>query len=544
MLFNHRLQYFYAGLLSLLIFSSCSDDDHVRTIEEPLLVSFEFRKDQNPHLNENVIFTRDSVNCIFEAIYLKWIDYEKPYFFIPTFTFVGDKILINGQEVVSNVTPISFAEDVICEVISSGNIKRYTISFICPQINTELPVMHFLVPCDSIKDKEHYVETLLTFYDKGDIIWSSNDGPMQIRGRGNTTWNWPKKPYKLKLPKKVDPFKTGKSEKEWVILAHDMDKSLIRNHLGFKVSEVLFEKTDTFHHPQYSCFTPSSKFVNVYFNDSYHGVYQLTDHKERGKNRIDVEKLGVDEGDDDHIICGGHILEVVSSINEPSINFRTNKGIIIDHKYPKEDNHTAKQWRYIEDYVNTAEAVLYSDSYSEKETGWRQFFDEKSLANYIVVKEFCGDMDGYISTMLYKKRDCNLLFFGPVWDMDKAWGNDVRVPFEDYPPLSSLMIFGGFRMHYNSDDWYGRFWNDEGLRKLVSKRYFLFRDKLLDVVNKELDLLPVQMRKSIAANWQVWPHDYQECIDAPTPEKNYDDEIKKIRNQINIRVELLDNLFH
>lgn len=322
-----------------------------------------------------------------------------------------------------------------------------------------------------------------------------------------------------------------------------MDKSLIRNHLAFTVSEVLFDKSDAFHHPKSAPFTPSSRFVNVYFGDLYHGVYQLTDHKERGKNRIDVEKLGAEDGDDDAIIRGGHILETVSYIADKSINFRTNQNIIIDHKYPKEDNHTAKQWQFIEDYLNQAEDVLYSDMFSDTENGWRKYFDERSLANYIVVKEFCGDMDGYISTMLYKKRDCDLIFWGPVWDVDKGWENDIRTPFEDYPPCSSLMIFGGFRMHYNSDDWYGRLWRDAGLRHLVSERYKSVREKLIDTMNRELDNLPAQMRKSIEANFSVWPHDYQECEDAPSPEKTYDEEILKIKNQMNMRISLLDILF-
>lgn len=528
---------FWLGLIV-----SCNEDNHLDPVEDPLLIFFELNKEYNPSIDESIIFPIDSANIYLEAKYLKWIEGDKPELFIPSFVFKGEKLLLNGVEAESGKTPVSFADDVVCEIHSQGLIKRYVLSLICPQINTELPVMNFSVPADSIKDKEHYIETPFVFYDGGKILWSNDDEKIQIKGRGNTTWFWPKKPYKLKFPKKVDPFGNGKSEKEWVILAHDMDKSLIRNHLAFKISEVVFDKSDPFHHPKSVCFTPSSRFVNVYFDNYYHGVYQLADHKERGKNRIDVEKLGVEDGDDDQIIRGGHILETVSYILDKSINFATKKNIIIDHKYPKPDNHTIKQWQYIEDYVNLAESVLYSDSFADYDNGWRKYFDERSLANYIVVKEFCGDMDGYISTMLYKKRDCDLIFWGPVWDVDKGWGNDIRTPFEEYPPSSSLMILGGFRMHYNSDDWYGRLWKDERLRQLVSERYKNLRTKLIETFNNEIDNLPVQMRKSIEANYSVWPHDYQECSDAPTPEKTYDEEIMKIRNQMNMRLSLLDLL--
>ena len=93
--------------------------------------------------------------------------------------------------------------------------------------------------------------------------------------------------------------------KDWVILGHDMDKSLIRNHLAFKISEVFFDKDDSFHSPHTITFMPSSQFVNVYFGDEYHGVYQFTDQKEKGKGRIDVETLGTEQGDDINLIRGG-----------------------------------------------------------------------------------------------------------------------------------------------------------------------------------------------------------------------------------------------
>jgi len=57
-----------------------------------------------------------------------------------------------------------------------------------------------------------------------------------IRGRGNFTWSQKKKPYALKLDKKLPLFGMPK-HKRWVLIANYLDNSFIRNEMGFYLSE-------------------------------------------------------------------------------------------------------------------------------------------------------------------------------------------------------------------------------------------------------------------------------------------------------------------
>ena len=58
-----------------------------------------------------------------------------------------------------------------------------------------------------------------------------------IRGRGNTTWSWPKKPYLVKLENRTSML--GMPEhKRWVLLANFMDRTLMRNLVSMKVSSL------------------------------------------------------------------------------------------------------------------------------------------------------------------------------------------------------------------------------------------------------------------------------------------------------------------
>lgn len=178
-----------------MIICSCNEENLLPPVEEPLLSSFALCRDYNPKLEDDIVFSIDSTQTFCEEKYLMWIEDGKPEFLIPSFEYKGERILLNGIEAESGKTLVSFANDVICEIHSRDQVKQYHISLICPQINTELPVMRFSVPADSIKDKEHYIETPFVFYEGGNVLWSNNDEKIQIRGRGNTTWFWPKKPY-------------------------------------------------------------------------------------------------------------------------------------------------------------------------------------------------------------------------------------------------------------------------------------------------------------------------------------------------------------
>ena len=80
----------------------------------------------------------------------------------------------------------------------------------------------------------------------GEIIYDSGENnEFSIKVRGNATAYYPKRPYKLKLPKKAnllseDPLNaTENKDKNWVLLAGYCDKPLLRTKTGFKH---IFEK--------------------------------------------------------------------------------------------------------------------------------------------------------------------------------------------------------------------------------------------------------------------------------------------------------------
>ncbi len=496
--------------------------------------------------------------------YLKWIDKAEPEMIIPTFTSNGARVLVNGEEVISGKTAISFADDFVLTVeAENGDTKEYSVSLNCPQINRELPVLH-VRPDELITGKDRYVQTYIELYDKtpestGEGWWDSAEkGKIEMRGRGNSTWGLPKKPFRLKFTEDFSPIGLNHAkEKSWVIMSQDMDKSLIRNCIAFEYSRILFNASENYHHEKALNFTPCMQLINVYFTGKYYysdtnetkqldgeyfGVYQMSDQMQRKPGRIEVDKLKASDGNNPDKITGGYIIE--TDIHEGN-HYSPRKGVKMTYKYPEDDDYDQAQYDYITDFIGKAENALYSSNFKDADNGWRKYFDEKTLADYIILKELAGDMDGYTSTYMYKRRGVDKLFFGPVWDCDKGWDNETRVPHWQYQPLSNLMINAGFWMPNNiSDDWFQHVWQDETFRAFVARRWAAKKSELLAATNRLLDEIPAKAAKSIDANFTVWKFYYQYSSEAKMPARTYPEEIERIRSLTEKRAELLDKLFN
>lgn len=60
----------------------------------------------------------------------------------------------------------------------------------------------------------------------------------RVRGRGNSTWVLPKKPYRLRLAEAA-PMAGMPADRDWALLAHDVDKTLVRTRLAMDLGDEL-----------------------------------------------------------------------------------------------------------------------------------------------------------------------------------------------------------------------------------------------------------------------------------------------------------------
>ena len=107
-----------------------------------------------------------------------------------------------------------------------------------------------------------------------------------IRGRGNSTWELDKKPYKIKLDKGQNLLGMGKN-KHWVLLANRLDQSLLRNR-------IISYLGTAFGMP----YTPKMLPVELVINGEYYGSYLLAEQVRVDKNRVDIDELGPDDNEE------------------------------------------------------------------------------------------------------------------------------------------------------------------------------------------------------------------------------------------------------
>ena len=388
---------------------------------------------------------------------------------------------------------------------------------------TNLPSLHLTTTGNlPVDNKETWVPGNIT-------VVSSNTSenlnmPMSIRGRGNSTWNLQKKPYRIKLDSKYNFLNLPAFEDDWVLLANHADKTLIRNAVAFEISRLLgFE------------FSPSARFVDVYLNNVFMGNYMVSDQVERGNNRVVIDKL--DTLDTTHpTITGGYLLEIDGFADREPVWFTTGQSMKVTVKYPKDDDINPTQLSYIRNFTNSFENTLFSANFKDPDIGYRNFVDTTSLINWYIACELTGNPDAFWSTYIYKRRGLNKFFFGPLWDFDIAFNNDYRIG-----DASNAMMRD---RAFEPKAWIKRMWEDEWFRRAVNRRWTELlndniQEKLLAYINSTTALIDASQQKNFA-RWPVLStRVYHEQFLFPT----YGQGVNFLKNYIQNRIALLTTDF-
>ena len=244
------------------------------------------------------------------------------------------------------------------------------------------------------------VSQLTIISDNGSKLLSE---PGTTRERGNASRDFPKKPWRIKFDKKQNVLDAPAKAKKWTLINNYGDKTLMRNLLAFELSRRMGMP-----------YTPYGTAVDVLLNGEYKGCYQLCDQVEIDKNRVDITEMTPSDNQGS-ALTGGYLIEVDAYANQEKSWFNSNKGNPVTIKSPDEDEITANQKQYIQNFFN------------RMENQWATYLDVNTFLRHFLVGELSGNTDTYWSVFMYKQRDENLLLVGPVWDFDLAFNNDQRI---------------------------------------------------------------------------------------------------------------------
>ena len=265
--------------------------------------------------------------------------------------------------------------------------------------DNELPVMRLTLNGVTFEEiasgakNIKYPGNSLKLYDDGSVQEFTE---VELKGRGNSTWDMAKKPLQIKLEDKADLFGLNKARK-WVLIANLFDFSKLRNDVAANVANMLDIGQ-----------AQKGQYLELYIDDEYQGLYYLTHKPEIDKNVVDLRNsMGVlVEVDNLHGLGTGCYTAEDSTC-------------IIAKDLVSEDLEAEAMGDFMTNFNLLIQAARDKDF-----TMVESLIDVKSFAEYYLLSEFTVNPDAYISSwFMYKDGVGDKIHAGPGWDFDYALGN-------------------------------------------------------------------------------------------------------------------------
>ncbi|MBO4711546.1 CotH kinase family protein [bacterium] len=406
--------------------------------------------------------------------------------------------------------------------------SKTSVSRIANVAYTALPTLYINTPDGvEITSKEEWITgASISIAGADNESWNFDEIETSIKGRGNSSWKRPKKPYALKLKKSREIMGMPK-HKRWVLLANYWDSSFMRNELAFYFSR-LFELDWTVH----------GEFVDLVLNGKYNGLYWLGEAIKVDKNRVNINDGNpemTDEEDKDYLIeidtYFDETLKFKSEIREFPYMIK-NDDYMVDENDEITSGGQARIER-LQSKINDLEKLLYPDftalldtnDCSAPDESYSDIIDIDSWVKFWFVIEIMDNWDsGHPRSDFFTFDSANNIFkAGPVWDLDLAASN------------TSTSCRLNEALYYNA---------------LFKSPAFIARTKeLWNEYSGRIDFEPeietVRSRIAVAAKYDamlwVGHHDYINTVLNNKTVKVFDEYVEYLKRNINKKIPVVDS---
>jgi len=253
-----------------------------------------------------------------------------------------------------------------------------------------------------ITSREEYKPCYISLNAQGSF--SDFSASASIRGRGNSSFLWyDKKPLRLKLDSKRKVLGLSKA-KSWVLLANYRDVTDLMNTFVFEMGTALGLPH-----------TNHTRYVELFVNGDYRGVYQLTEQVQQGKNRVPVSdsrgillSLDVDDGPGESPYANDNFWSEVYRMP-------------VCVKYPDDEALTANTVDSVRTVFAELEQAIQSKDYAQVE----QLLDIPSFIKYLQIQEFVYNVELSAPRSIFMHKDGDGKWvMGPLWDFDAGYDFD------------------------------------------------------------------------------------------------------------------------
>lgn len=368
-----------------------------------LLGGMEYSRTQGLSLSVTVS-TGERIRC--------WQDEEGAFYaFLPGGTELsgvvlhpsgGTDVRLDGNPVTDGMTAAGFLPDKAYSLTcrAGGEEKQTTLTFL---LSGGVPALYV----DTASGSVEYIRSGLGNEESGALRLYSPEGQKQqelqirsINSRGNATYAEPKGAYSITLSREADLLDMGQAEK-WILLANAYDPTNLRNKIVLDFAREFG-----------LAYTPECRWVDLYLNGAYEGLYLLTERNEVHPQRVDVQRGS-------SFLVSKELERNLLRKNSPYITLRSGNAIRI--------HHNAFDLETLTGILQSVENALLAPDGTDPVTGrhFTELIDMDSWARKYLVEEVFGNVDaGFASQYYYydESDGTGKLYAGPVWDYDASMG--------------------------------------------------------------------------------------------------------------------------
>lgn len=533
--------------LTLRHYAENAGDFGYEVTELPVIKSFSFPVTNNPgKILDNQLTWNNSNEPQFDKVSAQaasiegseinlMIPYLHDFKLIPEFTTNdGAEVTVDGVEQTSGKTEVDFSKPVTYTVTSGGVSREYVVNI----TNTGLPVV-VINQSESGDFSEvktggflgigaKVVNRFVDFMIRGkDTDWVNDDrlviynadgsinlpaATCGVRLRGNTTQEYPKKPFAIKFNTKQTVLGLP-AHKRWVLLANWLDHSMIRNTVAFDVAHAIEKAWKSGTIGRGIPWNVHGQNVELVVDGHHVGNYYLCEQIKIGSERLDIQAPFEDVRNPTFETCG-YLLEIDNNYDE------INKFITKHYSVPfmfKDEVGDNSIFNAVQAKVQRIEDNIYSGDFSAAYAD----LDINSVIAQWFVWELTMNHEFLDPRSVYYFMDGNnKLSAGPVWDFDRATFQNVEnaqaqgssgdrlKPYDKWICWSASPKAGLTSKEQLQDAtpcvWYPKLVTDPIYQLTVQERWKVVYPYLQSVVN-EIRKLGTDLARSYEVNNTMWP---------------------------------------
>lgn len=307
---------------------------------------------------------------------------------------------------------------------------------------------------DGIDNKEYWKEAeIKIFTPQG----RTKETDIEIKGRGNSTWTFPKKPFNLKYEDKNSLLGMPEAYK-FCALANWRDRTRIRNAVALEIARQTSMK-----------WTPQGRFADLVVDKDWYGNFYFTE-------KVEPEKLGLGKNGfllfvDDHY---NETYRFRSKIKDLPVNIITGSDVVLDA------NAFAAVRKTVDDFEN----ALYNGV-----SNWRERIDIQSFCDWFLIHELTGSDEPSDPKGIYMYCEGDgVLHAGPCWDYD----------YHTFRPGSTGLT--------NPDAlWFGKLLKMPDFQSVLKRRWSEIKPLVEDHIPAYISSLYEELQESVTLDHQLWP---------------------------------------